>query len=698
MFLIAFFIVLLLLATNNILGLLPLTIYGYYLFRNERLLFRFSALLALLFLIHFFFLEVTIKPETDPAFSGVVIGIEKKENYQKLTLKKGHRRYLIHDYEFLDLSLGDVVEGWGRVLPADPARIEGGFDYRAFLKHRKVVKCVRSEELQISSRKYSWRRLKTLFYNHLEKNFEKNNLIFLKAMLVGDDGAFSEELKLAVQKNGILHLFAVSGLHIMIFVGIINKFLHFFKIKENIIILATSTFLCFYLVITGFAPSVLRAALMYYCGVLNKKLKLGFSSLDIASFCFLILILINPYYMYDHGFVLSFFAAYTIILFSPMLSSRYHFVQLLSISLAINIITLPVIINLNNEINLLSPLTNVIFIDLVEIVMLPASLLVVVLPFLGEVYEYLVIAFEKAAVYLGEKLYLPLRIANFSFLSAGMYYSLLLALCVFQQKKTYRRLLIILNLGFLFLCLNKNRLQAAGEVHFLDLYNGEAIFIQAPFNQCTALIDAGSGSNDDLVSFLKSKGIRRLDYLFLTHDHHDHNGGACDVYANFSVKKTVVSAYDVSGIGKSGNVLRVRAGDRVACGKINFMILHPDRDYGDENDNSIVILARIGNKNFLFLGDVGRKIEEKLLNYDLQVNVIKIAHHGSRTSTSPSFIRSLRPQHAIIQTGRGERFGFPHTETIATLEGNGVIIYRTDLHYSIKYRFRKNESIFETMG
>ena len=84
--------------------------------------------------------------------------------------------------------------------------------------------------------------------------------------------------------------------------------------------------------------------------------------------------------------------------------------------------------------------------------------------------------------------------------------------------------------------------------------------------------------------------------------------------------------------------------------------------------------------------------------YDLDVDVVKIGHHGSKTATSPEFIAEIKPRYAIIQTGRIEKFGFPHAETITTLKNNDVIIYRTDNHYSIKYRFQKNGSIFETIG
>lgn len=696
-FLVAIFVLFFLLLLNNILALLPFGIFGYYLYRRNKIILRGALIIIIIIFVHYLFLEVTVKSDIDSNYSGKVIALEKKDKYQKLTIKKGHLKSIVYDYDFLKVAVGDIIKGSGTLLEADPARIEGGFDYQQYLKRRKIVKTVRSEEMQIIGNSFSLQHLKYLFEDYLEKNFQEESLIFMKAMLIGDD-SFNEEFKDAVAKNGILHLFAVSGLHIIIFVEIINKFLQFFKLRENIINYAICIFLFYYLIITGFTASVLRAALMYYFSLLNKKLKLGLSSLDIISFCFLLLILFNPYYMYDYGFILSFLASLVIILLSPLIAKKGHFHQIFLISFFAMLISLPVVINLNNDINLLSPLTNVIFIDLIEVIVLPLSLLVFVCPFLGGAYRYLVIAFEKLTIFVANYLYLPLRLPSFTFFSASLYYCLLIALGLLYYKRKYRNLLLVLNLLFLFFYTNLNCFQFVGEINFLDLYNGEATLIQFSFNECTVLIDTGDGSNNEVTNYLKRKGIKKIDYLFITHNHYDHNGEVKTIVNNFFVKKIIISAYDDSGIARFGNIERVKAGDRVNCGKATFYILHPDRNYQDENDNSIIIYARFGNNNFLFLGDVSRKIEEKLLAYNLDVDVVKIGHHGSKTATSPEFIAEIKPRYAIIQTGRIEKFGFPHAETITTLKNNDVIIYRTDNHYSIKYRFQKNGSIFETIG
>ncbi len=676
-------------------AVLPFIILAYYLFRKNKLLFKASVVLIASVFIHFLLLEYFVKPDNNSTFSGKIVDLEKKEKHQKITLKKGVFKLLIYDYDFRNLSVGDIVQGKGLALDVDPERIEGGFNYKDYLKHKKTIKNVICEEIEVKGRGISINLIKYYFLNYLENNFQGESLAFMKAMLIGDDALFSEEFKGAIANNGILHLFAVSGLHIILFVDIINKILQSFRIKENIIISGTCLFLFFYLIITSFSASVLRAALMYYLAVINKSLKLGFSSLDVISICFIILILINPYYMYDYGFILSFQASLVIILLSPLISKIGHFKQLLIISIFAALITLPVVININNDINLLSPFTNVIFIDLIEGIILPLSLVVLFLPRLSKVYEFLVIAFEKLTVFISNHLYLPIRLPDFSFLTTMIYYVLLITLGLFYHKRSLKNILIVSNIFFILILANIKFFKVSGEVNFLDLVNGESVLIETPFNECTALIDTGDGSNNDVIDFLKSRGIKKLDYLFITHNHYDHNGGAFEVIDNFFVKNIVISAYDDSGIGKYPKIIRVKAGDRVSCGKTVFHIIHPDDNYSDENDNSIIIYTKLGNKNFLFLGDAGKEVEAKIIDYNLEVDVIKVGHHGSATSTNPEFISKLRPEYAIIQTGRIEKFGFPHKQTIVTLESLNVKVFRTDQHYSIKYRFRKNESIFE---
>lgn len=128
-----------------------------------------------------------------------------------------------------------------------------------------------------------------------------------------------------------------------------------------------------YALLVNFTPSIVRAVLLYDGYYLNKRLKLGFSSLDLLSLIFVLLVLWNPYYLYHSGFVLSFTVTLIIVTTAPLLYKTKHLIQLLLTSLFSWIITLPIIVNLNNEINFLSPLVNAVYIDFVGYIILPLS-------------------------------------------------------------------------------------------------------------------------------------------------------------------------------------------------------------------------------------------------------------------------------------------------------------------------------------
>lgn len=697
-FIIAFFVLLLLLTLINWLTIIPLLLYCYYLCKRNKCLFISAVILSALVLTNYIFLETTLTSDAKGSFSGLVVDLKKSEKYQKITIRSGMYKNIIYDYDFLDIKVGEIIQGDGQILKSDPARVEGAFDYRHYLKNHKITKVVRANTLRITGTRFTLNKIKADFLVYLDTYFDGQTLTFLQALLIGEDEGFTDEFKEAVTDNGILHLFAVSGLHIMLFVGIITKILQFFHLKENIINIIISIFLFVYLILTGFTASVLRAALMYELGLVNKHLKLGFSSADIISLCFLILVIINPYYINDLGFILSFIASLVIIFTSPHINKRSHFTQLFIISCIVIIYTLPIVINTNNEINILSPITNIIFIDLVEGIILPFSLLVLCFPFLKKIYEFTIIAFSKITIWIGRNFYLPIKLPDFTYLSGLLFYFLLFLIGIFFYQQTRRRLCAIILVLFLIVVTKQNLFAFSGEVVFLDLYNGEATLIKEPFDRCNILIDTGDGTGSTVTGYLKSRGIFRLDYLILTHNHADHNGEALKVMNEIDVKNIIIGAYDSSETSKGSNIIRVKSGDILSCGNLELMILHPDQKYENENDNSIVFYAKIGPKGFLFLGDASVKVEEKFINIPFPVDVIKIAHHGSSTSTSPLLLSALDPEYAIIQTGRVEKFGFPNSKTITNLQNQGIKVYRTDLDYSITYRYKKKESIIETLG
>ncbi len=242
--------------------------------------------------------------------------------------------------------------------------------------------------------------------------------------------------------------------------------------------------------------------------------------------------------------------------------------------------------------------------------------------------------------------------------------------------------------------------EAVGQlaVHFIDVGQGDAILLEAP--DAAVLIDAGTrGAGEIVVQYLVRRGIRRIDLVIATHPHADHIGGLIQVLRNFQVDRIIDSGQphttktfddyltEVERQVDEGHCVFEVPEDQVVdlgSGAV-LTVLGPDTAMGSLNDGSVVCRVDFGSTSFLFTGDAELAAEERLLRRqaDVKVDVLKVGHHGSRTSTSSSFLTAVSPAHAVICVGDGNRYGHPHVEVLHRLQNAGVEIYRTDVHGTV---------------
>lgn len=511
-FLIAFLLLLVLLSIRNFLCIIFLIIYVLYLAKKSKTLTYAGIILGVVIFVYFLWLEHSYSYENTSEIKGEVCGIDPSGDGKKLTIKDSYKKYIVYDYNNILIDYGDIIEVSGKPLTADSNRVKNGFNYKEYLKNSRVFGTILASEIKVVDKKFNLGIVKNYFEKYLEKYFSEESKIFLRAMIIGDLDDIDEQFEDAIMNNGILHLFAVSGLHIVLFIGLIEKALMFFNMKENKIELISSIFLIIYLILTNFSPSVLRASLMYYIALINKKLKLGLSTLDVVSIIFILLVMFNPLYIYNLGFNLSFISSTIIVLVGDLFKKYNKYQQVLIMSFFANLVTFPLVININGKINALSPISNVIFIELVETIILPISFFILVFPIFNTLYEYIIIAFNKITLVFSKYFLINLRFPYLNSFSIIIYFLMLFILIKVYHIRKLRYSLIASIMIALFMFSNSISLFKKTEIHFLDLANGEASLIIDTNNECTALIDTGDGTNNEVTSYLKKEGIKKLDY------------------------------------------------------------------------------------------------------------------------------------------------------------------------------------------
>lgn len=235
-------------------------------------------------------------------------------------------------------------------------------------------------------------------------------------------------------------------------------------------------------------------------------------------------------------------------------------------------------------------------------------------------------------------------------------------------------------------------------VHYLDVGQADCTLIRC--GEDTMMIDAGDvDAYRTIDAYLKAQGISSIQYLVLTHAHADHIGSADDVLKNYPVEQVIMPKYSAENTPTSqvyedllyalqdsdAKVIAAASGRRYSLSAFSFTILAPNADYSDLNNSSVVLRATYGETAFLFQGDAEKKSEKDILDTDflMDANVIKLGHHGSKTSSTAEYLERVNPELAIISCGLDNAYNFPSESVLQYLEENAIDYRRTDRNGTI---------------
>ncbi|MBK9099713.1 MAG: DNA internalization-related competence protein ComEC/Rec2 [bacterium] len=639
---------------------------------------------------------------------------------------------------YKELKPGQIIKINGYYYKGRQKRNPGEFDYDAYLKSKEILGIIFISDINsiviVDNRALFFsnaiHQLRKSIDEQIKKYHSPETAALLRGLLLADRGDIKYQTKNQFINAGVVHVLAVSGLHVgyivLIFLFLFGRLN--FKLRS---ILTIFGLICF-MFLTGIPPSVFRATVMAVVIIIaflsNRSTNL-FNSISIAA---LIILVINPNEIYNPGFQLSFAAVLAIGIILPYINQMIdgwniqnkiikNILLFFGVSISAQIGTLPFTLLYFNKYSIVGIIANLVVIPAIGAIIAAAIATLVIsimLPFvavyLGEATSIISERILRLIKFTGDLSFSHLTVSNYSLFDAFIFY-ILLAVFLFYivrfenlRAKLILFILIVTN-TFIISSVDNEELLPDGylNVVMIDVGQGDAFLIKFP-NGKTTLVDAGNTTitfdNGErvIIPLLNYLGIKKIDYGIVTHIDSDHYGGYVALILEGLIGEIIKPEIDSSlskdlrfeeFVNERNIPIRYYREEKMMIDNTAIYFL-----YGNEikniagestNNRSGIFKLVYGENSFLFTGDVEKEVErfyaDKYRDF-LDSDVLKVGHHGSKTSSSDNFLKYVSPKISLISAGFKNKFGHPVNDVLVKLEESGSLIYRTDIQKAIVLR------------
>ena len=640
--------------------------------------------------------------------------------------------------EKADLGPGDIISLYGECAKAKANGNPHCFDYKRYLLSQGICYTISTNEVQVewagAGTKKKLNDLKKGFVEYIGHSMGQADVAFVQGICFGDKSSIDSESLTWFQENGTAHVLAVSGLHIGILYLIIRRLLYK---KHRVAFYIVIVFvLAFYGIITQWSVSVVRATMIIGVSLFAFILERPYDMTAGTAFVALVLLIINPFQIYSTGFQMSFLAVFSLSFFSTHIVDfikkidkreklREGAISTLSTVISIQISMIIFSAYTFNYFSLISIFANIptvllisylvpiVFLQFVSWALIGISPILSLSDILVKITQWLnricwndghftVVTESLWTVLIGFVLLLLFYLASEMFLIDWL-----------REKKG----VIVKTVGLIFLislCLfaNPDDKFLKSELVFVDVGQGDCIHVRT--DEGDYLIDGGGKVQSNLGKsvlkpYLLKNGCKEVSGAIATHNHTDHYLGLCQLSDYMKIDRAIMS----SGYREQ----RAEIKDEIAAEKFYFInnndkivlsddayitVLWPNpgvtmTDEEDENQVSLVLMLHYGDVKVLITGDIDEECEKMLLDKyggdELKCDILKVAHHGSKYSTSQEFLDAVRPEIAVISVGKNN-YGHPSDEVIARLRAMNCQVYRTDEVGAIGFNIKRKQLYF----
>lgn len=664
----------------------------------------------------------------------IISDIQEKEYKKVCTAKivRNNKKILINikmSQDIPSMKYGDSLYIEGEFKQPEEARNYKGYNYKQYLKTKKIIGTVELEKAKIlkSSNGSFIHNIQKYIKDTINGTLTDEEGNLLLAILLGDKDKLSEDIQESFKTSNLSHMLAVSGAHVSyIILGLTYVLQNSIIGKKNGKIVCIF-FLLVFMAITNFTPSVTRACIMavltLFSGIIYRKSDV-YTNISVAA---LITLIFNPYSLLDLGFQLSYGGTIGIIIFIKRIQEKKsnskvinYIKQMALVSIYANIIIIPIMMYHFNTVSFTFIISNIMASPILGIIVITGFLFIIASITVKPLTRLIAIFIKPILSILIKisQICSKLPFSNILVVTPYMfnvisYYAIILY-CIKSKKNNKCKIIICLLIVLILINFIIYIFPQKLRIFFIDVGQGDSTLIITP-DKKTVLIDGGGSDSFDvgekvLLPYLLDRRILKVDYVLISHFDTDHATGVAQILGKIDVSSIILTRQleendiyrHILSIAKEKKIklIYVKEGDVLKIGGIKISIIHPENKLminNPMNNNSIVCKVEYNSFSMLLTGDIEMEAEELILrkNINLKADVLKVAHHGSKTSTTGEFLKAINPKVALIGVGKNNNFGHPSNEVIQRLKENGTRIYRTDENGEISITVNKKGRIIK---